>query len=436
MIIVNKILWAVATSFILLSSIYFTFKLKFLQLNIKEMFKSLKVKNNRGGLKPIQVLMMTLAGRIGIGSIAGIALAIYIGGIGSLFWIWVIAIFSSVLAYAETVLGIIYKEKDTNEIYKGGPSFYLKKGLGLKKLGGIYAILIIISYIGGFVGIQANTIVKSITTLVEFNPYIISLIIVLITCLIILGGVEKIASSTTKIVPIMGIFYLGMSFFIILKNINLMPSLILNILKSAFNFNSFFGGFLTTFIIGIQRGIFSTEAGTGTGSIAASTTNINEPTSQGYIQILGVYITSLLICTATSFVILLSNYTEFVYGDINGIEIVLYAFRYHLGNFGDIVVLISIFLFSFSTILTGYYYGEASLKYFFHHIKPIYLIILKLSTLLILFIGGIISANFLWNLIDIFVALLAIINIYAIICLKNDVISEYQYYKSKKCAKI
>ncbi len=434
--ILNQILWAIATAMILLSSLYFSYQLGFIQFNVIEMIRNLFKKKEGTGISPFQALMMVLAGRIGVGSIAGVALAIYLGGVGSIFWMWVIAILSAINAYCETVLGIIYKEKDQGDVYKGGPSYYIKKGLGNKTLGSIYAILILISYIGGFLGIQSNTIVKSIEEMIPIDPMIVGICIVILTALIIFGGVKKIADATSKIVPVMTLLYLLVAFYIICINIQLMPSILWSIVKGAFQFKSFFSGFIPTFIIGIQRGLFSNEAGLGTGSIASSTTDSGDPSSQGFVQMIGIYITTLLICTATAFIILTSNYTELVLGDINGIEITQYAFQFHLGNIGTWVVFLSIVLFSFSTILTGYYYGESSLKYLFIKMKPIYLLFLKLFTLLILFLGSIVSSGVLWKIVDLLVALLAIINTYALVNLRNEIKEELVIYKAKKCGKI
>lgn len=434
--ILNQILWAIATAMILLSSLYFSYQLGFIQFNVIEMIRNLFKKKEGTGISPFQALMMVLAGRIGVGSIAGVALAIYLGGVGSIFWMWVIAILSAINAYCETVLGIIYKEKDQGDVYKGGPSYYIKKGLGNKTLGSIYAILILISYIGGFLGIQSNTIVKSIEEMIPIDPMIVGICIVILTALIIFGGVKKIADATSKIVPVMTLLYLLVAFYIICINIQLMPSILWSIVKGAFQFKSFFSGFIPTFIIGIQRGLFSNEAGLGTGSIASSTTDSGDPSTQGFVQMIGIYITTLLICTATAFIILTSNYTELVLGDINGIEITQYAFQFHLGNIGTWVVFLSIVLFSFSTILTGYYYGESSLKYLFIKMKPIYLLFLKLFTLLILFLGSIVSSGVLWKIVDLLVALLAIINTYALVNLRNEIKEELVIYKAKKCGKI
>lgn len=424
---IENIVWLVATFMLLGSGIYFTIKLKFLQFDFKKMFSGFRSKTEKG-ISPLKTFLMALAGRIGVGSIAGVALAIYAGGIGSLFWMWLIAIISATNAFAETALGIKYKEKDENDVYKGGPSYYIKKGLGNYKLGAIYAIIMILSYTIGFVGIQANTMTKAITTSININPYLIGVVICITAGFIIFGGVKKIADATSKIVPIMTILYVGMALIIAIMNIKVIPNILVDIFKSAFNFKPFIGGFLGMAIIGIQRGIFSNEAGIGTGSIAASASNSDNPASQGYIQMLGVYITTFLICSATAIIILTSNYTSLNINDVNGIEIASYAFKYHFNDFGSIVLLISILLFAFSTVLSGYYYGESSLKYFFKKIKKEYILILKILTIVVLFLGSIISSTIMWNFVDLTVALLAIINVYAIFKLRKEVIT----FKNKK----
>ena len=230
----------------------------------------------------------------------------------------------------------------------------------------------------------------------------------------------------------MTILYLSVAIFIAIKNITLIPGIFLNIIKSAFNVKAFGVGVLSTLIIGIQRGIFSNEAGLGTGSITSSTSNTNSAVSQGYIQMLGIYITTLLICTATAIIVLTSNYESMVIPDINGIELTQYAFQYHLGDLGNILLFISILLFSFTTILTGYYDGESSLKYFSDNVKSTELTILKLISLTVLFLGCILSSSVIWTFIDILTACLAIINIYALWKLKDDVNKEIEYYNHNK----
>lgn len=432
MILLNKFFLAIATALIVLLGIYFTWKLKGIQFNIPAIIQSFKhKKGDSKGISPVSSLMMVLAGRIGVGSIAGVALAIYIGGVGSIFWMWVIALIAASSTFIETVLGIKYKEHDEGNIYKGGPSYYMKNGLGLKKLGALYAIIVLIAYIGGFLGIQSNTIVKSFDSIVSVPTIVIATIICLFTAVVIFGGVSKIVNVTNKLVPTMTILYVGIALIIVLKNFSLFPTVLLSIFKEAFHLESFFSAFLPTMIVGIQRGIFSNEAGLGTGSLASSTTSDTDAVRNGFIQVVGIYITTLLICTSTAFVILTSNYNTINFHDINGIEITQYAFTYHLGNLGNYIVFGSIILFSFSTILTGYYYGESCLKYFFHNLHPRLLFLLKMSAILVIFLGCFLSPTILWNLVDIFVAFLAIINMPILYFLLQDVIDICNDYRKR-----
>lgn len=432
-IILKKFSWTIATSLIIILGIYFTWKLKGIQFDVKQILQSFKPqKEDKKGISPISSLMMVLAGRIGVGSIAGVALSIYIGGVGSIFWMWVIALIAASSTFIETVLGIKYKEYDENNIYKGGPSYYMKKGLGYKKLGALYAMIVLVSYIGGFLGIQANTIVKSFDSVITIPTIVVAFLICFFTTIIIFGGVSKIANVTNKLVPAMTILYVGISFYIVIQKINLMPNVIEQIFINAFQLKSFFSAFLPTMIVGIQRGIFSNEAGLGTGSLASSTTADSHAVRNGFVKVVGIYITTLFICTATAFVILTSDYQTLVLHDINGIEITQYAFTYHLGNIGNYIVFGSIVLFSFSTILTGYYYGESCLKYFFSKVDQRLLLLLKISAISVIFIGCFLSPMILWNIVDIFVAFLVIINMPVLFLLLHDVEKEIDYYRMKK----
>lgn len=419
--ITNKILWGVATAFIIWAGIYFSFKLKFIQFDLKKIIKYTLKKENKKGLNSFSTLMLTLAGKIGVGSIAGVALAIYIGGLGTIFWMWVIALISAANTYAETYVGIVYNEIDEENIFKGGPSYYIKNGLKKNILAYICAIIIIGCYLFGFIPIQANTITKSINEIAYINPTIIGLILCFFSAIIIFGGIKKISKAANKIVPLMTLLYLIIAIYIIVNNINIIPDIFISIFKSAFNTKAFTTGFITTLIIGIQRGIFANESGLGTGSIASSTINTNEPYKAGYVQMLGIYIATFLICTSTAIIIATSDYSNINFYDVNGIEITQYAFNYHLGIFGNILIIISIILFAFSTILTGYYYIESNLKFFNNNISNTKLFIAKLITLIFLFIGCIISSKKLWNIVDILIAILAIINIYSLLKLKDKI---------------
>ena len=419
--IINNKLWIFISVLIIYTGSYFTYMLKGIQLNIVKMIKELFKKEEKNtGISSFKTLMLSLAGRIGVGSISGIALAIYLGGPGTIFWIWFISLISAPLTFAETYLGIKYKDRDKNNNSIGGPSYYIKKALNNKKLASLYSIIIIISYISGFISIQSNTITKSITTIYNINPLIIGLILSIITLIIIFGGINKIANTTSKIVPIMSLLYIGTSLYITITNIYLIPNIIKSIISSAFNIKAFTTSFLPIMILGVQRGIFSSETGIGTCAIAASTGDNNSPISEGYIQMFGIYITSFLICTSTAIIILTSNYKILNINDINGIEIASHAFKYHLGNNGNILLVILIILFAFSTILTGYYYGESCLE-FFNKSNKLYIIMLKLITIIIIFIGSFFSSTIMWKFTDLLIAIPILINIYAIIKLKDEI---------------
>lgn len=410
MLMINRFIWLFVMVFIIFFGIYFSFRLRGVQFRFRSIFKSVF----HGG-SSLGILMTSLAGRIGVGSIAGVCLSIYIGGVGSIFWMWVSTFFCSIITYSEVVLGVKYKCGNY-----GGPSYYIRDGVGNKVLGSIYSLLIIISYIGCFLCIQSNTITKSIIGLFSFSPYVIGLCISVVTFFCIYGGFKSIARVCNKIVPIMCLIYVGSSVLVLFFNYDMIGDVFLNIFRSAFDVRSFFSGFIPMVIIGIQRGIFSNEAGIGTSSIVASSGD-GDFRNQGFVQIFGVYLTTLIICTATAIIILFSDYSNFNLSDINGIELASHAFNYHFGNIGIYILVISVILFSFSTIITGYYYGESCFNYFFNKINIKYIYILRGITLVILFLGCVLPSSVIWSFVDILVGIMVIINLYSIWVLRDRV---------------
>ena len=426
---INSIIWSISTVMLVLSGLYFAFKLDFLHLKLRKLFKVLK-KNDKdsSGISPISSLMVSLGACIGVGSLAGIALSIYKGGVGTIFWILLSCIIVAPNSLVENTLAVVYHEKSGKD-YLGGPAYYIKKGLGKKKLSYLYASLIIITYIFGFLTIQSNTIAKSLTTIFNIPNIIIGVIVGLLSFLIIFKGIKGISKFSNIFIPAMSLIYLLMTLLVVIKNISLLPSLIINIITSAFNFKALGWGMFSVIIIGVQRGIFSNEAGLGTASIASGSSNTKDAIKQGMISTLGVYFVTFVVCLGTALIILTSNYNPLNYLDVNGIEITRDALSYHLGIVGDILLYICIIAFSFSTIVSGYYYGESNLKFIFKNISPTYILGLKIITCFLLVLGSFISPTFLWNLVDILAGILAIINIYAIFSLRRDIIEEYLVYK-------
>lgn len=420
--ILKKYLWGIATILIMISGIYYSIQLKGLQFNIPKLFKGFKNKDDNA-ISPFQSLMMSSAAKVGVGSLAGIALAIYTGGIGTIFWIWITSIVSAPNAFAEGLLGSLYKRKKQEET-EGGPAYYISKGMKKKYLGITYALLVTFVYAICFSTIQANTIATSIYEGYKISNIIIGIILALIVTMIISGNTKTLFNIISKLVPIMGIGYVMLGLFVFIKNYQQIPSFFINIVKDALNLKTAGIGFLTSFIIGVQRGIFSNEAGIGTGAIASASASNSTPKSQGEIQIIGTYFISLIICTITAFIIISSPYESLSFQNINGIEITQFALKYHFGSFGEVALILSIFFFALSTIIAGFYYGKSNLDFICNGISKKSELLYKIMTITLIVIGSIIKADIIWNLSDIFIALLAIINIYSLLSLRKDVIKE------------
>lgn len=400
-----SIAWYFASIFILYAAIKYSLKYKGIQFNIKNIFKSLKSKSNNN-ISPIASLCISLAAKIGVGSLSGVALAIYYGGVGTIFWLTLISLFVSINAYLECKFGIRYREK-INNILLGGPSFYIKKCLKNNYLSKLYGLLIIITYSILFLSIQANTIVKT-GTYFNIDKKIITIILAIVTLLIIVKGLNGISKVNTYLVPCMLFIYFVLGLYIFVTNISDVPNIFISVIKEAFNYKTL----VAVFLIGMQRAIFITESSIGTSAISASTCD-NDSNKQGMLEIFGIYVTVFIVCLTTFLIIVTSNYQEIVFNHINGIEIVIYAFKYHFGESGGAILAIITILFAFSTIISSYFFGESNLMLFARN-KGITMVF-KIIFILVIIISSYVKANVLWNLTDYFVAILAIINVYAIL---------------------
>lgn len=411
---ISDSIWFFTTFFIIYAGIYYTVKLKFPQFRLIKIISSLK---NKKGNNAFHILNLTLAGKIGVGSISGIALCIFKGGIGSIFWLWISALILASLTYVETKLGTKYRTS-TNNGFIGGPSLYIENGLKKQTLAKIYSILIILTYIVAFISIQSNTIVISVQNSFHLNKAVIVLILSIITFLSIYKGINTISKITNFLVPIMGSLYILIGIIIIINNFDASLNLLKEIVGCALSKDGLKKSILIPIIIGIERGIFSNEAGIGTTAMISSLSNETNSDSLASLQIVGTFFTSLIICTITALIILTSNYQNFLTANMNGIELVSMSLNEHFGTMGSNILTIIIFLFAFSTIVTSYYYGELNLKYLFKSNNLDTL--LKIIVIIIIVYSSFTSPSLLWNIVDIFVALISIINIYAILKLKKD----------------
>ena len=399
-----SLIWYVASILIIYLAITLTTKYQGKQFSIKSFIQALKSKS-KNDISPLSSLCVTLAAKIGVGSLSGVALAIYFGGLGTIFWMIVISLIVSINTYVECLLGMKYREKNDNK-YVGGPSYYIKKCLRDKHLSTLYSILIIVSYSILFLSIQANTI-SNIGACLSTNNHYVVIILSLSVLFIISKGISIITKVNNKLVPGMLILYLFLGIYVTVSNYQALPSIFVTIIKSAFNIKSI----IPVFLIGMQRAIFITESSLGTSAISASSCD-NNPESQGMLEVLGIHITTFIVCLTTFIIIATSNY-QLIGNNINGIEIVLYAFNYHFGRIGSILLSIITVMFAFSTIISSYYFGESNLIFLTK--KRNITILYKIVFMIVIITSCYIKSRLLWNLTDYFVALIAIINVYSII---------------------
>ena len=422
---ISYYIWILATIMLFSCGLFYTFKLKFPQFRFKRIIKSIKDDDrNKSGISPFESLTLALASRVGVGSLSGIAIAIFNGGIGTIFWIWISCLLIIPNTFVESSLAVIFHKKKDNQ-FEGSPSRYIGEGLGKKKLAFIYAFIIMICQLFGFTSIQSNTMATSVNFYYNVPLLISGIVLAIITFIIIIGNLKRITSYISKHVLFMGIVYVMVSLIIIIVNIKLIPTVFVNIVKTAFNFKALGWGAFASIIIGVQRGIFSSESGTGSGAIASGASDTKKPVNEGYLQTLGVYFTIFIVCTSTALIILLSNVDVTSYNNPNGIEILMSALNYHMGDVGNVFLIFMLVAFSFSTIVSAYYYGESGFKYLFPNVKEKYIFILKMLLMGVIILSSVVNPTIIWDIVDIGAALLAIINVYALFGLRKVMLNEY-----------
>lgn len=435
----NDILWTYVLIVPLIAlGLYFTFKTNFVQFKfVKEMFRLLgdgaTSKKEKGSVSSFQAFCISTASRVGTGNLAGIAIAISVGGPGAIFWMWLIALIGSASSFVESTLAQIYKVKDADSAFRGGPAYYMEKALNKKWMGITFSILITICFGLVFNSVQSNTISIALNEAFGINKALVGLVLTILTLFIIFGGIHRIAKVSEIIVPIMAVAYILIAIFVIGKNITAVPSLLKLIFENAFGVNQAIGGGIGgALLIGIKRGLFSNEAGMGSAPNAAATANVSHPVKQGLIQTLGVFTDTIIICSCTAFIILLSNVD--LNSGLTGIQLTQNALSSQIGNFGSIFIAICVLLFAFSSIVGNYYYGESNIE--FLSTKKIYLVLYRILVALMVFFGAIANLDIVWNLADVFMALMAIINLIAIALLGKFAFKALDDYVSQKKAGI
>lgn len=435
---VNDFLWTyILIALLLVIGIVFSVKSKFVQFRyIKEMFKLLGEGTSKNGDKnevsSFQAFCISTASRVGTGNLAGIAIAISIGGPGAIFWMWVIALIGSASSFVESTLAQIYKVKDKSGAFRGGPAYYMEKALNKKWLGVIFSILITITFGLIFNSVQSNTITSALNQAFSVNKTVIAVVLTVLTAIIIFGGIQRIAKFTEIIVPIMAGSYILISLFVVITNFDKLPSMFSLIFENAFGLKEAVGGGIGAALLqGIKRGLFSNEAGMGSAPNAAATATVSHPVKQGLIQTLGVFTDTILICSCTAFIILLSD-IDLSSG--TGIEITQLALSSHVGSWGSTFIAICVLLFAFSSIIGNYYYGESNIEFLTD--KKIYMSLYRLCVIGMVFFGCLSSIDIVWNLADVFMGLMAILNLITIIFISKFAFRALDDYRSQKKAGI
>ena len=420
------------------AGIYFTVRSKFVQIRLlPEACRVVTEKSHtEGGMSSFQALMIATASRVGTGNIAGIATAIVAGGPGALFWMWIMCIIGGASAFVESTLAQVYKEKD-GSIFKGGPAYYIQKALGQRWLGIVFAILLILTFAFGFNGLQAFNISSAFEYYVanfseSYVPMIIGLILAIASALLFFGGSHKISVVSSVLVPVMAIIYIIISIVIFIVNIKVLPSAMSTVFEEAFDFESIFGGFAgSCMVMGIKRGLFSNEAGMGSAPNAAAAADVSHPAKQGLVQVLSVFIDTLLICSATAFIVLLTGKYE-VGGALNGIPLVQQSIATVFGEFGIHIVTVCICMFAFTSLIGNYFYAEANIKFISEN--KIFMFIFRILAVLMVFAGAQADLSRAWNMADVIMGGMATVNIFSILLLGGiamKVLADYQQQKSQ-----
>lgn len=416
----NYILWTyILVAMLLGCALWFSIKTRFVQFRmIGEMVRLLgdstaKIDGHEKHISSFQAFTISLASRVGTGNLAGVATAITVGGPGAVFWMWVIALLGASSAFVESTLAQLFKVRSRHS-YIGGPAYYMEKGLKKRWMGIIFAVLITITFGFAFNSVQSNTICAAFDGAFNVDPLYMGIGITLLTIIIIFGGVHWIANVSSILVPVMALGYILLALYIVISNITHLPEVIGIIIGNAFGMEQAIGGGIGAALMqGIKRGLFSNEAGMGSAPNAAATAHVTHPAKQGFIQALGVFTDTLLICTCTAFIILFSGkgFTT----DLDGIQLTQAALNSQIGNIGSTYIAIAILFFAYSSILGNYYYGEANLRFITRNRNVINIYRILVGGMV--FFGSTASLKLVWSLADVTMALMAICNLIAILLL-------------------
>ncbi|MBA1276839.1 MULTISPECIES: alanine/glycine:cation symporter family protein [Pseudomonadaceae] len=435
----NSIFWGYILIYGLLAvGVFFTIRLGFLQfVHFGEMVRAIRGarQSDSSGISPFQALCTSLASRVGTGNLAGVAVALYLGGAGAIFWMWMVALVGMATGYAESSLAQLYKVRDGHGQYRGGPAFYIAKGLNAPWAGGVFSVALIISFGLVFNAVQANSIADAMEGAFGFPKLAVGVAIAILAGLVIFGGLRSIARFAELVVPLMAGLYVLMALIVVVINISEVPGVLMTIVRSAFGLEEAAGGaagsVTAAMLNGIKRGLFSNEAGMGSApNVAATATPApHHPSSQGLVQAMGVFIDTIVICTATAVMILLSGVMEPGSG-VTGTQLTQQAMESHIGVAGSYFVAIAILFFAFTSIVANYSYAENALI-FLGAGNKLGLTLLRLAALAMVVWGAYEAVATVFNAADASMGLMATINLIAIMLLSGTVVKLTKDYMAQ-----
>ena len=424
--------------FLVLGGFYLSFRTRFVQFRL--LGESIRVvtdkPKDRNSISSFGALMVSTASRVGTGNIIGVSTSICLGGVGSIFWMWAIALIGGASAFVESTLAQIYKRRNPDGTSYGGPSYYMEAALGRRWLGVIFSVIILLTYAVGYNALASFNLQSTFAGFsfyhAETTPFIIGIILTVLFALSIMGGARHLVRVSSLLVPLMGIIYIGVSLVVVFMNISRFPQMISNIFADAFNFKAIFGGFAGSCLMyGIKRGLYSNEAGMGSAPNAAATAEVSHPVKQGLVQMLSVFIDTLLVCTATAFMCMMSDVVPTA--EIAGAAYVQQSLGSTLGGFGPIFIAISMCLFAFTTLIGNYSYCEGCLKYLLKKSpSKAFLIGFRIVASFLVLVGAIVQMDLVWNLADLLQGTMVIIHIPVIVLLAGTVVKALKDYTDQK----
>jgi AGCS family alanine or glycine:cation symporter len=417
----NDVLWGYVLIYGLIAAgLAFTIASRFVQFRyFGAMFGILRqaFHHEAGHLTSFQALMLSVAGRVGAGNIAGVAVAITLGGPGAVFWMWMIGLIGMATSYFECALAQLYKNAEPDGTYRGGPAYYIERGLGQRWLAAVFSVLLLVTFGFGFNALQSYTVASSFQDAFAIPTWITGLGLVIVLGLIIFGGIKRIAAAAEIIVPVMAVGYIVVALLVIAYNLSEVPAAFMLILRSAFGLEeAFAGGMGAAIAMGVRRGLFSNEAGLGSAPNVAAVAYVRHPGNQGIVQAFSVFIDTLIICSCTAFMVLLSDIYSPELQESSGVALTQSALANHVGEWGRSFVSIALMLFAFSSMIYNYYLGENSLNFFSEENKTLFNGFRVLTLLLVLW-GSLQDLSTVFAFADVTMGLLAVVNLAAVLLL-------------------